>query len=989
MLTHFYDIESLRNVFSLCNFKPDKNCIDIYILADDLDFKCVPDFEQNLLKHIHDNNHNFNGTINVYDLHEPNANVHLAKTFGLSDSPLINDKRKKGRYPDEFRLVCDTDAEYDENKHPYLFGYNSNQYDTTELAMYLYEAFPFISVYDETTGTTRDELRIKPPTAKLMREYNDELFLPQFKSNMPSRLTQTYNPAKRTFSRPDYTDPRWRIRKNMLMTGRHLDVTRLNEKQMYVGLKRLLGMLGHQIKESDKLAIGCDTIESIDQLMDLIAYNVSDCVNLYELFNDGFYQGQFVLKKALLNRYPELIYEKQQHAYAPDIRPECVRKDRLFIDSSSAQLATKSLCPYGHLPDIPVVSFMYPSEQKAKELNIPRVNVLDEARKFFFSNFSQQHVRDEFDRIYNYYKSIEGKNFNESDNYRLDFEGSPEYKPPQSLKDLPKTDTCLFYYNADGTPSSCFVTFSTGGIHGAEYNKELYEYDIEQFNKEMALLNTVMTRYPDPTDLKKEKEIVIDGVTYPATRFLTTKSTNKAAFYKPLQDKKPVLFKDDKGATKLNSKYVFSSAEPANHEDFTSYYPNMLRMMSAFYNEGLGYDRYAEIFDDKEKQGKLMKDKSLPEETRKHYAVLREGTKLILNTASGAGDATFDSNIRMNNRIISMRIIGQLFSWRIGQAQTIHGARIISTNTDGLYSVLAPDINDLILEKESKSIGVAIEPEPLFLISKDSNNRIDINDETGEILSASGGTLACWRGPNPTKALSHPALLDWALAEYLIFVSLPNSRGLSLFSPFSNEAGRNIISKAMNMFEPRKFLRLAQNVLASSPGSMTYIFAANKENPTKPLTLQHYNRSFIMKENTQNTYNLSAATAKKIIPATIIKRKKEGMRPQVHDPVAVSILEQHGIDIASLPIDKEAVVKKITNIDEDWSILIQNQALVDLSNNDALRIMDNIETENYLKLLHDGFEKNWRNKKPGEEKEVKPRAKRKPKQKEETVAIVN
>ena len=39
------------------------------------------------------------------------------------------------------------------------------------------------------------------------------------------------------------------------------------------------------------------------------------------------------------------------------------------------------------------------------------------------------------------------------------------------------------------------------------------------------------------------------------------------------------------------------------------YYPNLLRMMMAFFNKGLGYDRYAEIFDQKQEYGKKMKDK--------------------------------------------------------------------------------------------------------------------------------------------------------------------------------------------------------------------------------------------------------------------------------------------------------------------------------------------------------------------------------------------
>ena len=173
----------------------------------------------------------------------------------------------------------------------------------------------------------------------------------------------------------------------------------------------------------------------------------------------------------------------------------------------------------------------------------------------------------------------------------------------------------------------------------------------------MAYVKSV---YPDPLDLKKAKTIEMpDGTIRPATDFLKSGSTLKHSEWKNIRRKEPVLFaKTDKGGTKLHPRYVYTSIAYANHEDFTSYYPNLLRMMKAFYNEGLGYDRYGEIFDQKSKYGKLMKDETLLKDERERYKVLREGVKLILNSASGAGDATFDSNIRVNNQIISMRIIG-------------------------------------------------------------------------------------------------------------------------------------------------------------------------------------------------------------------------------------------------------------------------------------------------------------------------------------------
>lgn len=998
MKEHFYDIESLKNVFTLCNYKPEENKVDVYILCDDPNLG-TDNFPEKLLDEIHAKNQNFDGTIDIYDLHTIAGSKHLAYTFGLSSARNVNDPSSPSLYPKYFRPVCDTDKNYDEDIHPYLFGYNSYNYDTTMLAEYFYETFNLtgdelspedqelttqLLSTDDTSAPLPPSIKFQPPTAAKMREFNDQLFDPKFKNSMSLALTihPEIRYGIRQWSDSDFSDPRWTIRKNMLMSGRHLDVARLNEKQSKVGLKRLLGMLGYQILESDKLGPEADTLENSQQLLELIAYNVSDVVNLYELFHHPFYQGQFSLKHGLLATYPELIYEKQTDAYEPNIDSRHVRRDRLTIDSSSAQFATKALCPYGHLTDIPTVSFMYPSERKAAELGVPRVNVLEETKEFFYSKFPQPELREQFDRIYKYYKSVEGKNFNDSKFYRDDFskfdaKRQQAYLPPkltpQSLNSIPKVPNCMPYYNADGTPSSCFAVFSTGGIHGAEYNVALYKADLEAWNKAKALLDTAKQMYPDPLDLRRERKITIDETEYSYTKFLKSGATIKAMtalddpaerarkYYRNVTADRPKLFKlNNDGSTKLNPRYVYTSTDETNHEDFTSYYPNMLRMMSAFWNTGLGVDRYGEIFDNKTKYGKLMKDKSLSEEERELYRVKRQGTKLVLNAASGAGDTSgeFHSPIQMNNRIISMRIIGQLFTYRIGQAQTFAGAKITSTNTDGLYSVMEKSLNDKILAKESDDIHVEIEPESTFLISKDSNNRLEMESGKGldgKIESASGGSLACREDTDPTKALAHPAILDWALSEYLV-VAAQHYKGLGLDKPFDRNIGANILEHAKDVFELPHLLRMYQNVLASSIGTISYVFGTTKDNPGVPITLQHYNRAFIVKDEAKDTMHLHSAAVR-----VAAVRSGQNLRPTINDSVAVQALAAHHISTKDYGSSKEAKVVKITNIDEDWNMLIENHSLNHMTDQQLLNIYDRLDMDKYLQLFEDSYEKNWRN----------------------------
>lgn len=999
----FYDIESLKNVFTLCNYKHNENRIDVYYLIDGslIDDSVTFDDPNAVYPHcsgrdltdaiktlitktIYKDNKNFNGSVHYFDLHDFEANLHLIANFGAKDDGNNFEKLFKDHNLPMF--VNDTDAEYSDSVHYYLNGYNSFNYDTTMLALYISEAF----------WLSNGELTFTPPEAIMMRNYNDQLFSPKYKERMPSFLQRDKNSGKSVYANRENI-----IRNNMIRSGRYIDVAALNEKMQKVALKRVLGMLGYQILESDKLSEKTSVINTILELADLIAYNVSDTVNLHELSLHPVYQSNFELKKGLLQSYPELVYNKKRDAYAPDVRPDNVRKDRLYIDSSSAKLAARALCPYGILNDIEAVSFMYPSEAKSKELGIPRVNVLDETYKFFHKLYPDKpEVLADFDRIYRYYKdNIENKNFNASDEY-VEYwkDKAPNgVKPAYTMAEIPKCNLLIPYYDHDGNPSNCYVAFGVGGIHGAEYNKELYDADLAEYKKIEDMHMAVRTQYPDPLMLKqkipgvkKAWSFEYNNMIYKASEFLKAGSTAEKAEWKDISKKKPLLFKPKaKGGYELNKCYTFTSNADCNHEDFKSYYPNLLIMMDAFYNEGLGYDRYNEIFQNKEKYGKLMKDKAISADLRYHYDILRNGTKLILNSASGAADAAFFTPIRMNNQIMSMRIIGQLFTYTIGQAQTYEGARIISTNTDGLFSVYEPVKNAEILAREAKNINVEIEPEFCHLVSKDSNNRIEIN-ESGKIITASGGSLACYKGPNPTKSLAHAAIIDWALCEYLRNVdNIHRDVDDFMAKPFDMDKGRVILYNARFAFPDKaKYLNMFQTLIASSLGSQTFIFGETdnllgykhfiNEIPfnqglfdaaceSKDINIMsHYNRVFFVKPEFHNVYQepvylLQNAACRAVTPAQKLTRQRENQIPIQHDPYAKAILEKFNIDETDIPCDKEAKITKVSGIDLDCHCYINNHSLLELTENDMQRLIDNLDMERYLTLLADSFNKNWAN----------------------------
>ena len=1146
----YWDIESLDNVFTLAIFDPTKTSLQLYYLLDNIEptqefFNTVSDRIASSYSQISRDN------ITYHNLATKDANLDLVGHFGLSNSRTVNDPNQWGnKYPKSFRVVCDTDPDYNSSAHPFYMGYNSTNYDTTILVHYLVEVFG---------DSANNKASFQPTTASSIRAFNNRMFSETFINSMTRAITYATNvdlndidvnaspfddfdpDAKRA---PNYSDERWVARKAMLMSGRFLDVSNFNEKQSRVALKRLLGMLGYHILESDKLSGDATHIENLEELADLFVYNVSDVVNLEKLFIHPSYSSAFDLKAGLLAEYPELIYEKKDKSYQPDIRPSKVRRDRQNIDSTSATFATKTLAPYHQLEDDLVVTFNYPHPRVAKEKGVPVRNVLQDAKDFFYDTVKDETARREFDKVYDNYKQIEGKNFNDSGYYfaavdraktslkamlieidedpthyglpdlprgeeievslpgyaakyikpfpvldsthpmgygeqlllkakekidndpdliysytekylelgiqrcLMDPEAYPKYRDKinTSIDDIMDAfsevihlsvdrDTGSYprltipYYHQDGTSSSGYANFSTGGIHGAEYNKDLYNRELAEYTYDKDLQDYAKELYNnDPVALRMDREFDRDGQTYPWKSVLGN-ATIANSRWKTLR--KPELFIiNDRGSITINPRYSYTTAAPTTHEDFTSYYPMLLTNLGAFYNKELGQDRYSKVYDQKESYGALRKDPNLSQDERDRYNILREGAKLILNSASGAADATFDNNIRMNNRTTAMRIIGQLKTWTIAQAQTAVGALIPSTNTDGIYSVLEPTLNNEILEREQKNIGVEIEPERMFLITKDSNSRMELifknteDEAIGDIITAidqnlpmannnlqsnlptntvdrqkwimeniiivgaSGGTLACWRGPNPSMSMTKPAFVDTIVAYYLIHAALnsetitkvTNKDGsttekvtqLSLTEKMDKHVAKRIALYLLSQFSAQDILKNTNVVVSSSWKSRTYNISAdfNADIDIKDPTtmtginhLQHYSRVFYVKPDTPNAKSLIAAYGRKITPAQKKTRKREGLAEyDTTNTIAIDALAYQGVNMDTLLREgREPAIKKITNIDPAQAMIVVNEDLHLLPDNRQREILESLDIDAYIDMAASVYNDNWVN----------------------------
>lgn len=999
--------------------------------------------------------------------------------------------------------VKDTDKdEYNPEIHGRRFGYNSTNYDMTMLSAFINGITPIKSFlgYDisevkhkgiktyhkKSEDPSSEEFIPQIPSGQAMRKYNNELFSNNYINQMTSRLSKpSFHTTIDHNAFGDYSLNTWLLHKAWRTTNRFVDVSTLNEKMSRVGMKRLLGYLGRRIKEFEGLSSG-KPIEDINTLIDLLVYNVADVINLKWIFEHPTYQETYKLRQTLLEQYPMTVYEpawnEETNQYEAFIHEANIKKGRLTTNSTSARFVENIISPNSQIKDIETVSFMYPSEQEAKRLGIERFNVLDMCKDFFDSTFKDTKAQGKFDDIYNFYKAIEGQNFNDTKKYKKDYGENEKTRPRSFISDLmndgkhvevPKNSreyrikkenayegeqygnynnthqqgTCLLYYNKDGSPSRYYLKFSVGGTHGAEYNKNLYDRDIEEYKiknnkitqiKEkyksqiMATLNEINSILDDlPNDkrfndgkgpltkLNPNNEhdlataavnnndltyIELDGEEYKLRDFIKSGSTRKEAFWN--LPTKPPLFKYTNNRLDLNDKYKWTSqlfAKDGDHstnifeDDFTSYYPLMLTRMSVYskaQNKKTTQadtleDIYLELFEQRKEYKTKAKDPNITDEERNRYDLIQNAIKLLLNSATGVSNAVFENNVRADNSILSMRIIGQLFAWYVGQKQLLQGGKVVSTNTDGLYIAGQPlEVNQQVLDETGQKIHVEIEPEEYSVfVSKDSNNRVKISKD-GKI-SPKGGTLGAYNGPNVTSNLDHPAVIDRLLTKYLTDPKYPNSAS----EKFDKERAREILTNDMNSLlqenKPVKVMQMFQWIVSGSPGTHQFITKAtydpieNKEmnyDDIEVEPLPRYNRIFLTKpEQANKIQTLVNATHRKgkntLDQETVLSSEwkkadwilhangiinadaEEAKKSTNSNRKAYSNLVGETKDIAKF--------MKVRNMPKHQNISIINDDLyVYVKNHDTqsiLNLFKSIDLDAYINITEKTFKNSWQN----------------------------
>lgn len=701
----FWDIESYRNLF-LCGMLDDSDHLEMfYRVPDD-----HPEYAAEIDKACKDRGFPYQ----TYDLAQDMSRFrwHFEKKIPTSDQPT---------------LLASFLGEKDQPVLPktnWYFGYNTLAYDV-----------PMCDHIIQSSLANRLQT-----TTNSIREYSDTLI------NRTARYTNT---------------------KAYQRYGNQVDCAMLNEKMVdkgrpTIGLKTLVGIKGGSIIESESNHTGLSDNIYTDTL-----YNINDITELRDIVYPGVMEQAFKVRRSLLARFPKLT------------------KLGVTVNSTSATFVSNIVAPDGPIIDTPVVSYAYPAKHMAERLHVKQIDVLEDTKRWYMESVFKKVAKNnpqaalnhlvKFMSIYQYYDDVRGKNWNESALHAMTY-GNKAYNKADRRALQDKYGTFLSLIDKYGRPTGTYVNFSIGGIHGAEINSQQLAQDRakikelrETYGKismiptkvvSSRLLNLIKvqsrTRYRDyPLHLSHEISMFYH-------------KTRQVDEILPPEEFTPFMYDDKKDGHKeaLIGRYKYTSIGDAIHQDFAGYYPMLLVNLGVFYNEKTGKDDYNDVRLFRLTVKKKLKTLKFGTLEYEDTNIEQLGYKLVLNSASGILDGTFDTNVRANNKAMAMRIIGQLFTFRIAMALALEGAKIPSSNTDGIYAFnIELERNRRIVDHELESLYVPIEPEPLYLVSKDSNNRMEMVD--GTVTSASGATLTSWAGAQVNKRLSHPALVDKIMTLYL------------------------------------------------------------------------------------------------------------------------------------------------------------------------------------------------------------------------------
>lgn len=182
------------------------------------------------------------------------------------------------------------------------------------------------------------------------------------------------------------------------------------------------------------------------------------------------------------------------------------------------------------------------------------------------------------------------------------------------------------------------------------------------------------------------------------------------------------------------------------HADFASFYPVMASKMRIYETEE-GIDRYSPMIthrkEVKHKAEKLKENDLTHTAEYVELQSLQLAFKLILNATTGAGNMHRpNTSLPLDNKTFSMRLIGNMLIWVLGQRLVDAGAFVISTNTDGLFVTgITKDDAKVVIDNYIADYGMPVDPEYVTrFINATTSTRVEF-DHHEDVPSRAGGTL--------------------------------------------------------------------------------------------------------------------------------------------------------------------------------------------------------------------------------------------------------
>lgn len=901
----FWDIECYDNLFCV-GFIDDEEFLDMFYLVNSVED------EQAVLQACEDSGY-------AFEIHDLRSDGMKLKKF--MENPVPSDGS-----PTLLSSFLGIDNEVVEEKKDWYFAFNSINYD-----------IPMIDyvIKSMVSGRVRT-------STEALHKYSDKLI-------SSTRAPLNIQPYLRYGNQVDLA---------------FLNETKIKEGRPIIGLKTLAGILGGSIIESESNKTGHS-----ESIYKDILYNINDVSETKHRVFPGFLKNKFNTKLRLLTKYPHL----SEHG--------------ITVNDTSAKFVEHIIAPDKPIRDTPRMTLMYPAAHKAKEFGCRQFDVLDATVAWYMKHVYEpvsihnKKAADlhyaKFMNIVAYYDYFRNQNWNESVSHM--YEHGIQAKSRIDRKRADRTfGVILPFMDKYGNESPSYVRFSIGGIHGAEINAKQLERDKAKI-RELKEKYGYISKLPKNACSRTLLNLIIAQSRTSYKGYPVRLSHEIPHFYENTEcvdeildpeDFSPYMVKKQQKPEELELKYQeelidrykYTTSGNSAHQDFASYYPVLLINLGTFH-DGNGRDPYEEVKDERitiKGQLKVLK-KGTPE--YEDIDQTQDGLKLILNSASGILDGHHDTNLRANNKAIAMRIIGQLFTFRIGMALALEGATIPSSNTDGIYATnIDFEENKRIVEETLNGLYISIDPEEMFLVSKDANNRMEVVD--GKVSSAKGGIIGSWKGAQVYQNLAHPALVDRVLTDYLQKVDLDG--------PVDQKLIRQCLIEYAATEDRRRFVYMSSWVMRSTSGS---IFIDDKD-MVYPETVRvwlakgglKFSRFNAKKQSTKNNKDGSNTLdeyASQLMPNSYLGK------PEVMEYLADKIdIGKRFPNVPTVRQYQEAKSQlnsvyivsemKISNLHPEDRLHIDNRCIDELPKEDIVNIFQAFDLDGYVRMIGE-FAKSWHN----------------------------